>query len=423
MISNIQVNYYLLLRHKFSKKLKFDFLSISLSLLLSCFDKKIVNIEKVEMILLVCLWQTSPMQSLIAIFSWSILHALFTVSLSQLALTSHMSNCCSKKGAKIVGPCKERLYESVRGLLDLVYAATATSWGIYLLLTARLDVNSHAFFYTTSLGYYLYSSYWSLKTVGWSLRKKSAATDKQKKNSEIRKNKILHLVECLFPTAIVISALKALSSEMTRWRNTILPIMLDLQPGSNWAHPNAMQRRALSHHLMSKSSEIAWLMTLCLILHGFPNVFFTLMKLLYLSNYQVNQMKHYIWAVDNHVVDVCSAAELGATAWRRERGFCRPPGRTKSQLELVLSKLHRLSFFIVRVLGGFATLNRILMTEALVLDTAYLSLSLLHYGLAVYLFAGIISYTAKQSKFNTIPRKSLSWAIATSANDDWLRFD
>ena len=374
------------------------------------------------MILLFCLWQNNALQSIIALCSFPILHVFFTASLSHLTMTGAMGYCCAKKGASIVGRCNVRMIESVRTLLDLTYSVVLPLWSLCLLVSMQLDVESHAFLYITALGYHLYSTYWAFKNFTWTRTRNFPLINKHNTPIVIGKNKLLHLVLSVVSTFIVITSFKVLSFEMTKWRNSIVPLMLDMHPTSSWAQPTVIQRRALSHHLLAKQSQVVWLLTSNLLVHECPNIFFNLLKLLRLSNYQSNQIKQCVWTTNNYAANCKAAASLGAAAWKRERGISCAPCRKKTNLEEYLSRLHRLSFVIVRVAGGFFTLNRILMSELLVRDTGFVACALLYHGLAVYLCGGIIAYTAKHSRLGRAPNRSLSYQLATSMNDEWLRF-
>ena len=374
------------------------------------------------MILLFCLWQNNALQSMIALLSFPILHIFFAASLSHLTMTGHMGYCCTKRGASVVGPCNQRLVESVRGLLDLTYSVILPIWALFLLLNLQLDVESHAFLFITAFGYHLYSLYWAFRNFTWTRTRNFPFDNQHFKPIAIGKNKLLHLVLCVISTFIIISSIKVLSFEMTKWRNSILPLMLDMQPASSWSQPTITQRKALSHHLLVKQSQIAWLLTLNLFVHECPNIFFNMLKLLRLSNYQTHQLKQCVWTTNNYAENCKAAANLGAAAWKRERGLAKPPCRKKTKLEEYLSRMHRLSFILVRVVGGFFTLNRILMSELLVRDTGFVASALLYQGIAIYLCGGIIAFTAKQSRLSRYPKKSLSYQLATSINDEWLRF-
>ena len=375
------------------------------------------------MILILCLMQNNALQSILAFFSWTILHTFFSACLSHLTLTGHMGYCCAKKGPRVTGACNQKMMDSIRALLDVTYSVILPVWAVYLILTHQLDVESHAFLLIAALGYNVYATYWAVKNFTWTRTRNFLFENRHRGPMILGKNKVLNLTLCSLSTAVVLTSIKVLSVEMTRWRNSIIPIMLDMHPSSSWAQPTVVQRKALSHHLLSKQSEIAWLLTLNLLVHELPNLFFNILKLLRLSNFQTNQMKHCVWTTDNYCENVKAAATLGAAAWRRERGITCPPCRRKSTLEELLSRLHRLSFVLIRVLGGFIVLNRILMTEILVRDTSFTACALLYLGIAIYLFGGIVSYTAKHTKSKYCPRKSLSWQIATSINDEWLNFN
>ena len=367
------------------------------------------------------------MQFLLAFLSWGILHAFFTVSLTHITLTGHMGSCCSKRGSKVVSPCKQRLVEAVRALLELTYAVVIPSWSFYLLVTGRMDVESHAFLYITALGYNFYSIFWAVKDFGWVRSSKFPFFNQQQAPSYIGKNKLLHLVQCILATCIVAAGVEALSNEMGNWKNSAVPLMMDLHSTSGyWNQPTNVQKKALSHHLLAKSSEISWLLTLNLLVHEFSNVFFNLIKLLRVTSYKASQIKQSPWKNDNNHCqpNAEAAVAFGPAAWRRERGMIKPPYMQHYILEDVLSKIHRATFVIFRVFGGFATLHAILKTEVLVRDTFYVSSALLYHGIAIYLFGGIVAYTAKRTKSQKLGlRKSISWQLATAVSDDWLNYN
>lgn len=85
---------------------------------------------------------------------------------------------------------------------------------------------------------------------------------------------------------------------------------------------------------------------------------------------------------------------------------------------------HFLSFAGLRVVGGLITLRRILGIEDIVKDTSFLTAVLLHYGLALYLFGGFISFATKRMTRRSEriqPKRSISWRLMTSVSDEWLQ--
>ena len=376
------------------------------------------------MILFLCLWQLNIMQSVIAFLSWTILHVFFTISLTHLTLNGHQGPCCNtrnKNGTLVPSPCKQRLVQSVRSLLELTYAVIIPVWSLYLLLTGRNDIESHAFLYITALGYNVYSIFWAMKDFGLLQSKKFPFFTKQPVSSFMGKNKLLHLVQCILATCITGASVSVLSNEMANWRNSAVPLMMDVRSvPSGLNHPTNVQKKALSHHLLAKPSEVAWLLTLNLLVHETPNIFFNTIKLLRITSYKASQIK----SRDFHHPNAETAVAAGVAAWRRERGMIKPPYMQHYILEDVLSKLHRLVFLCFRVLGGFMTLNQILKSEMLVRDTLYVASALLYHGIAIYLFGGIVAYTAKRNKNRKLNlRKSISWQLATAVSDDWLNYN
>ena len=368
------------------------------------------------MLLFFCWWQQDIVQTVLNFLSWTILHLFLTVCLTHVTLTGHVGSCCSKTGVCVISPCKHRVLESVRGLLDISYALTVTAWAVYLLITARTDIDSHAYLYSSVLGYHIYAIFWILRdfaidrTKNMKLRKYAPVY--------IGKNKVLYLTQCLLSATIVASGISALSHEMSTWNNSAVPMIMDTKSNIPYNHPTSYQRRAISHHLLTKSSEIAPLLTVNLLIHELPNIFFNMIKLFRLSSYRTNHLNYDIWPNENHEAGESSAA------WRRERGIIKPPLMQTCTLEDALSRLHRVSFVFVRVLGGFITLSRILQTELLVRDTLYVASALLYHGIAIYMFGGIVAYTAKRSRSRQPAlRKSFSWQLATAVSDDWLNYN
>ena len=363
------------------------------------------------------MWQNNALLLLTALFSWTILHFFFIASLSHITLSGHMGH-----KTKFVGLCEQKMIDSVRGLLDLTYAITLPIWAIYLLVAVKLDVESHAFFQVSALGYNLYSTYWALKNFSTIEERKAKDPERNEVIVKTNKMKLIHFIQHISTTIIVMASIRALSNETSKWRNSIIPLMLDMHPSSAWGKPSVVQRKALAHHLLGKTSEIAWLLTLNLLVHETPNIFFHLLKLLRLSKYQTSQMKECVWTTNNYAESVQAAASLGTAAWRRERGVECSPSRQKSKFECVLSTFHRVFFVLLRIIGGFAVLNRILMAQDLVRDTTYVVSALLYQGMATYLFVGILAFTAKESNLDKkYSKESLSWQLATSVSDEWLR--
>ena len=378
------------------------------------------------MVLFLCLWQHNVMQFLIAFLSWGMLYLFLTISLTHITLAGHVGPCCNTHGSNNFSSCKQRLGIAVRALLELCYAVVIPAWGFYLLVTGRTDVESHAFLYITALGYQCYSIFWAVKEFGWVRSSKFPYFNQKSIPSFFGKNKLLHLVQCLLATCIVAAGIEALSFEMTNWGNSAIPLMMDINSKNSWNKPTNVQKKALSHHLLAKSSEIARLLTLNLLVHEFPNVFFNVIKLLRVTSYKASQIKQSRWKSDNgrYPLNTESSMSMGTSAWRRERGMIKPPYMQHFIVEDVLSKIHRVAFVIFRIFGGFATLHWILKTEALVRDTFYVSSALLYHGIALYLFGGIIAYTAKRSKSQRLGlRKSISWQLATAVSDDWLNYN
>lgn len=85
--------------------------------------------------------------------------------------------------------------------------------------------------------------------------------------------------------------------------------------------------------------------------------------------------------------------------------------------------LHFLTFAGVRIVGGFIALRRILTVEEIVKDTSYICSILLLYAMALYLFAGVISFTTKRMTRTCegfVANRNFPMVIMTSVSDDWL---
>lgn len=367
------------------------------------------------MLLFFCLWQQDITQSVLLFLSWTILHSFLTACLTHVTLTGHVGNCCSKTGVCVISPCRQRILESVRGLLDVSYASLITIWAAYLLATSRMDLESHAFLYCSALGYHVYAVFWTLRDF-LMMRHRDVQLHKYGLVYTF-KNKMLYLIQCFLSIILVATGLCALSHEMGSWKNSSVSMFKEMYATVPYNHPKSYQTRAIAHHLLTKSSDVAPLLTSNLLIHELPNIFFNMIKLFRLSSYKTNHLNYDI--LTNGKKD--SARSLGA--WSRERGIINPPLMQTCTLEDALSKLHRITFVFVRVLGGFLTLSRILQMEILVRDTLYVASALLYHGIAIYLFGGIVAYTAKRSGSKHMDlKKSFSWQLATAVSDDWLHY-
>ncbi|CAK8671126.1 unnamed protein product [Clavelina lepadiformis] len=343
------------------------------------------------------------------------------MTLNQVAVTGQAAAAGSdRRGLKVVRSCQQKILKSIRGLFDLSHSVLVSIWA-FLLITSRMnDVESHAFLLLSSLGYHSYSTYWLLREFLDS-KKRDQLENNSNNSSWIR------LIHSCLSLAIVVFSIRAISIEMAGWRNTVVPLMMDMHPSSGWNQPTNVQRKALSHHLLAKSSDIAWLLTLNLLVHELPGIFLHTIRLMKISDPTDGQIKEESWTNDVFQSEpASSAASIGAAAWRRERGLKISDNKKKrnSVAEKTLSILHRVSFALIQVLGGFIVIHLVLVKESLVRDTCYVASALLLHGMTLYLFGGIISYTTKANSAGAArgrTKRSLSYQLATSVNDSWLR--
>ena len=356
------------------------------------------------------------MQTLLSFMSWTILHYFLSVSLVRITLTGPGA-CCIKSGKGNHCACKQKIVESVRGLIDLCYAVVISMWGFYLLLCGRNDIESHAFLYITALGYSLYSTYWALQDFGLHGTRVFPFFNHRFVPTYLGKNKLLNLIQHFLTDFLIAAGIEALENEMSLWKHSAIPLMMDITAG--------VKKKALSHHLLSKPSNIAWLLTINMVIHEFPNIFFNTIKLMRITSYKPPHQPNLCQMARNPYQSGSeSAASIGAAAWKRERGMVKPPAPQSYFVEEIMSKVHRLAFVFVRVLGGFVTLSLILQTEILVRDTIYIAMALLYHGMAIYLFGGIVAYTAKRKMGRKLGlKKSFSWQLATAVSDDWLVYN
>uniref|UniRef100_H2YN05 Uncharacterized protein n=1 Tax=Ciona savignyi TaxID=51511 RepID=H2YN05_CIOSA len=350
------------------------------------------------------------LQTVLVFTVWAILHAFFMFSLSHITVTGHMSGCCDRHGAKIVGPCRLRMLQSVRSLLEFSHSAIVILWAIYILGLQQNDVESHTLLYVISFGYHIYDSYWNIRDVFVAESKNSRHVHPHDIPDPGKgKSSALRLLQNLISAGLVGLGLRAVSNELTNWRSSVVPLLMDLHPSSSWNTPSYTQRKALAHHLLAKTSEISSLISLNLLIHELPNIFRSTLKLYRISTYNNERMKESMWIhQDSGRNNTAVAASLGATAWRREHKTAQAD---RSAIEGFLSGLHRISFIFIRVLGGFLTLGSVLTTEALVRDTAYVTVAIVYHGLAVYLLGGIVSSASSAWTSSEDLRRSLSWQL------------
>nr|XP_002130642.3 uncharacterized protein LOC100183793 [Ciona intestinalis] len=353
------------------------------------------------MILLICLWQQNILQTVLVLGVWTIMHAFFMFSLSHITVTGHMSGCCDQKGAKIVGPCRLRMVQSVRALLDFSHSTIITLWALYLLATQQDDVESHAFLYLISFGFYLYESYWNVKDVF------AAESNHSHPHGGVGGNEssTLRLLQNVLSAIIVALGFRAVSKEMSSWRNSVVPLLMDLHPTSSWNSPSHTQRKALANHLLSKPSGICGLITMNLMVHEVPGLFKSMLKLYRISTFNNDRLKQRSWLPGSVGNNNDVAASLGAHAWRREHDAIKTD---RGAIETMLSGVHRISFIFIRVVGGFLSLGTILTTESLVRDTPYVTVAMVYHGMAVYLLGGIITAAAAWTSNHDL-RRSSSW--------------